>query len=59
LTISVKDATGFQAIRNAVTDDLPNGCARTAWKNLIRIFQPKTTTQKYELEQAFNDCKYV
>jgi hypothetical protein len=58
LAISVKDTTGFQAIRNAVSNDLPNGCARTAWKNLLRIFQPKTKTHKFELEQAFNDCKY-
>jgi hypothetical protein len=59
LTISVKDNTGFQAIRNAVTTNLPNGCARTAWKNLLRIFQPKTKTQRFELEQSFNDCKYL
>jgi hypothetical protein len=24
---------------------------------ILRIYQPKTTTQKYELEQWFNDCK--
>jgi hypothetical protein len=57
LTICIKDATGFQAVRNGITTDLPNGSAREAWKNLVRIFQPKTTTQKYDLEQKFNDCK--
>jgi transposase InsO family protein len=57
LTITIKDATGFQAIRNGKTTDLPNGSARLAWKNLIRIYQPKSTTQKYDLEQKFNDCK--
>jgi hypothetical protein len=57
LTICIKDPTGFQAIRNGVSTDLPSGDARQAWKNLLRIYQPKTTTQKYDLEQKFNDCK--
>ena len=57
LTICIKDPTGFQAIRNGVTTDLPNGSARQAWKNILRIYQPKSTTQRYELEQRFNDCK--
>jgi hypothetical protein len=41
LTVVVKDVTGFQAIRNGCT--LPSGSAREAWKNLIRIYQPKST----------------
>jgi hypothetical protein len=57
LTITVKDNTGFQAVRNGVTKKLPDGSAREAWKNLLKIYQPKSTTQKYELEQKFNDCK--
>jgi gag-polypeptide of LTR copia-type len=57
LTITIKDSTGFQAVRSATTKDLPDGCARTAWKNLIRIYQPKSNTQKFELIQQFNDCK--
>jgi hypothetical protein len=57
LTITVKDSTGFQAVRNGVTKSLPDGSAREAWKNLLKIYQPKSTTQKYELEQKFNDCK--
>jgi hypothetical protein len=57
LTICSKDTTEFQAVRNGVTTDLPNGSAREATKNLVRIFQPKKTTQKYDLEQKFNDCK--
>jgi hypothetical protein len=57
LTICIKDATGFQAVRNGVSTGLPNGDARKAWQNIVRIYQPKTTTQKYELEQRFNDCK--
>ena len=57
LTISIKDATGFQAIRSAVTTDLPEGSARQAWKNLLTIYQPKSKTQQYDLEQKFNECK--
>jgi hypothetical protein len=57
LTITVKDPTGFQAIRNGKTSELPNGSAREAWKNLLRIYQPKSSTQRFELEQKFNDCK--
>ena len=57
LTITIKDPTGFQAVRNGKSTDLPDGSARLAWKNLLRIYQPKTSTQKFELEQKFNDCK--
>ena len=57
LTISIKDETGFQAVRNGVTTVLPSGSAREAWKNIIRIYQPKSKTQQYDLEQRFNDCK--
>ena len=54
LTMVINNPTAFQAIRNGCTTALPNGSAREAWKNLIRIYQPKTTTQKVELEQKFN-----
>jgi hypothetical protein len=57
LTIAIKDSTGFQSVRSATTSDFPDGCARTAWKNLDRIFQPKSNKQKIELIQQFNDCK--
>jgi hypothetical protein len=57
LTICIKYATGFQAVRYGASTGLPNGDARKAWHNIVRNYQPKTTTQKYELEQRFNDCK--
>ena len=57
LTVVIKDTTGFQAVRNGCTTDNPNGLARLAWKNLVRIYQPKSTTQKFELEQKFNHCQ--
>ena len=58
LNLTIKDVVGHAAVRSAVTAELPYGSARLAWQNLTRIFQPKTATQKYELEQSFNDCKY-
>jgi hypothetical protein len=57
--MTVTDTTGFQAIRNGCTSELPSGSARQAWKNLVRIFQPKSVTQKFELEQRFNHCQLV
>jgi Reverse transcriptase (RNA-dependent DNA polymerase) len=57
LTITIKDPTGFQAVRNGKTKELPDGSAFVAWKNLLRIYQPKSNTQRYELEQKFNDLK--
>jgi hypothetical protein len=57
LTICIKSATGFQAVRNGVSTGLLNGDARKAWQNIVKIYQPNTTTQNYELEQRFNDCK--
>jgi hypothetical protein len=32
LTLCIKDTTGFQAVRNGVTTDLPNGSARELGK---------------------------
>jgi hypothetical protein len=57
LTCVVTDPTGHMAIRNGCTTPLPSGSAREAWRNLLRIYQPISTTQKYDLEQKFKDCK--
>jgi hypothetical protein len=32
----------------------PNGCARTAWKNLVQLHKTKDDSTKYELAQKFN-----
>jgi hypothetical protein len=53
----VKDSVGFQAIRNGLTTEIPNGSAYKAWQNLLKIYQPATITHKYDLEQKFNDCR--
>jgi hypothetical protein len=53
LTVSVKDTTGFQAIRNAVTINLPNGCARSAWKNYLEYFNLKQRLRNLNLNNHF------
>jgi hypothetical protein len=57
LLITIQDPIGFQAIRNGVYGDHPNGLASLAWKNFVRIFKSTSTTQKFELEQSFNQLQ--
>ena len=59
LNMAVKDEVSFGAIYNAKTLSLPTGCARTAWLNLEKIFKPKSSAKKHELEQAFNQSSLV
>ena len=54
LNMAVKDEVSFGAVYNAKTVALPTGCARHAWLNLERLFKPKSSAKKHELEQAFN-----
>jgi gag-polypeptide of LTR copia-type len=56
LHMAVKDDVSFNAIFSATTDDLPDGDARKAWKNLEKIFKPVSNASKHELEQKFNQC---
>jgi hypothetical protein len=53
LTCVVTNPTGHMAIRNGCTTPLPSGSASEAWRNLLRIYQPISTTQKFDLEQKF------
>jgi hypothetical protein len=57
LLITVKDPVGFQAIRNGKDKDHPSGLASLAWKNIFRIYKSTSTTQKFELEQSFNQLQ--
>jgi Reverse transcriptase (RNA-dependent DNA polymerase) len=57
LSISPNDNITYDAIQTAVTIDLPNGCAKTAWQNLSDIYQPATKTEQHELEQQFSRCE--
>jgi hypothetical protein len=57
LLITVKDPVGFQAIRNGKDNGHPSGLASLAWKNIVRIYKSTSTTQKFELEQNFNQLQ--
>ena len=57
LSISPNDIVTYDAIQTAVTAELPNGCAKTAWQNLSDIYQPATKTEQHELEQQFSRCE--
>jgi hypothetical protein len=57
LCCNVIDPIGHMAIRNGCTTLLPSGSAREACKNIVRIYQPISTTQKFDLEQKCKDCK--
>jgi hypothetical protein len=57
LSISPNDNKTYDAIQTAVTIDLPNVCAKTAWQNLSDFYQPATKTEQHELEQQFPRCE--
>ena len=56
LHIAVKDDVSFGAVYSATTDNLPDGDAHKAWKNLETIFKPVSNANKHDLEQKFNQC---
>ena len=57
LSISPNDIVTYDAIQTAVTTELPDGCAKTAWRNICDIYQPATKTEQHELEQQFSRCE--
>jgi hypothetical protein len=54
LMLCQNDHVSLLALTSAVTVKRPNGCARTAWKNLEQLHKPKDDSTKYELVQKFN-----
>jgi hypothetical protein len=56
LCISASDTINFNAVQNAVTDDLPTGDAKKERKNICEISQPATKADQHDLEQQFNHC---
>ena len=44
---------GFNIVDTAVTNDLPDGDAKLAWKNLHSKFMPKTSANKIQLMAEF------
>jgi hypothetical protein len=56
LNMSMTDVVSYGAIFNARTVAQPDGCAATAWRNLLAIYKPVTQAKRHELEQEFNKC---
>jgi hypothetical protein len=56
LCIPPNDTITFNAIQNAVTQELLSGDAEQAWKNICEINQPATRADQHDLEQQLNHC---
>jgi hypothetical protein len=54
---SVDNEMANISARNGLTKDLLDCSAREAWKFHPKVLQPKTSKQKYQLEQECNDGK--
>jgi hypothetical protein len=54
LMLCQNDHMSLRPLTSAVNAKRPNGCARTAWKNLEQLHKPKDDSTKYELVQKFN-----
>jgi hypothetical protein len=54
LMLCQNDHVSLRALTSTVTAKRPNGCERTAWKNLEQFYKPKDYSTKYELVQKFN-----
>ena len=50
---SMEEETCFGLVSEAITNDLPEGDARLAWKNLCARYQPKTGAACVLLKQKF------
>jgi hypothetical protein len=48
LMLCQNDHVCLRALTSAVTAKMPNGCTRTAWKNLEQLHKPKDNSTKYE-----------
>ena len=50
----VSDPSSVNAVMGAKTPELPKGCVRTAFKNLLAIYDTKNDDIKHEIQQKFN-----
>ena len=50
----VSDPSSVNAVMGAKTTELPKGCVRTAFKNLLAIYDTKNDDIKHEIQQKFN-----
>jgi hypothetical protein len=54
-----RDPVSFNAINNAISEDVPQGNAHQAWLNLHTIFKPTSSAQKHDLEFQFTQCSLI
>jgi hypothetical protein len=54
-----RDHVSFNAINNAISEDVPQGNAHQAWLSLHTIFKPTTSAQKHDLEFQFTQCSLI
>ena len=57
LITSIENKIAFSKVSQAKTETLPNGCAQTAWKNLMNKYKPKTVQSKAEKKLEFAQSK--
>ena len=57
LITSMEDKVAFNKVNQAKTKTLKNGCARTAWSNLLNKYKPKSVQMKAELKLKFTQSK--
>ena len=53
LVLACQDEVSFGAVEEVQTEDLPDGDVALAWKILLAIYQPDTTSNKVALLQEF------
>jgi Zinc knuckle len=54
-----RDHVSFNAINNAISEDVPQGNAHQACLNLHTIFKPTSSAQKLDLEFQFTQCLLI
>ena len=57
LILSCNDEVSFGIVEAAVTKELPNGSATKAWEDLNSKYDPKTGTNKTQLQKEFARSK--
>ena len=53
----MEDKVAFNKVNQAKTKTLKNGCARTAWSNLLNKYKPKSVQTKAKLKLKFAQSK--
>jgi gag-polypeptide of LTR copia-type len=51
---SMTEEISFSLVDEAVTTNLPNGCAKTAWDKLLAKYEPKTDTAIMQVKKEFH-----